>query len=39
MIEKTPIINQDNATMGVDYTAEVSQQDFSQHIHIPEQNF
>ncbi|WP_017297909.1 HEAT repeat domain-containing protein [Nodosilinea nodulosa] len=39
MSDKAPIFNQQNATIGVNYAAEGSQQDFTQHIHVPEQNF
>ena len=39
MSDKAPIFNQQNATIGVNYAAEGSQQDFTQHIHAPEQNF
>ncbi|MBE9112850.1 HEAT repeat domain-containing protein [Nodosilinea sp. LEGE 07298] len=39
MSDKAPIFNQQHATIGVNYAAEGSQQDFTQHIHAPEQNF
>ncbi|PSN15869.1 hypothetical protein C7293_05205 [filamentous cyanobacterium CCT1] len=39
MSDKAPIFNQQQATIGVNYAAEDSQQDFTQHIHAPEQNF
>ncbi|MBD1872759.1 HEAT repeat domain-containing protein [Nodosilinea sp. FACHB-131] len=39
MSEKAPIFNQQNATIGVNYAAEGSQQDVTQHIHASEQNF
>ena len=39
MSDKAPIFNQQNATIGVNYAAEGSQQDFTQHIYVPEQNF
>ncbi|MBD2028395.1 HEAT repeat domain-containing protein [Phormidium sp. FACHB-322] len=39
MSDKSPVFNQQHATIGVNYAAEGSQQDFTQHIHAPEQNF
>ncbi len=39
MSDKAPIFNQQHATIGVNYAAEGSQQDFTQHIHAPEQSF
>ena len=39
MSDKAPVFNQQHATIGVNYAAEGSQQDFIQHIHAPEQNF
>lgn len=39
MSYKAPIFNQQHATISVNHKAEGSQQDFTQHIHTPEQNF
>jgi HEAT repeat protein len=39
MSDKAPIFNQQHATIGVNYAAEGSRQEFAQHIHAPEQNF
>lgn len=39
MTDKAPIFNQQNATIGVNYAAEGSKQDFTQHINGTEQNF
>lgn len=39
MSDKAPIFNQQHATIGVNYAAEGSQQDFTQYIHAPEQSF
>jgi len=39
MTDKAPIFNQQNATIGVNYAAEGSKQDFTQYISATEQNF
>jgi hypothetical protein len=39
MTDKAPIFNQQNATIGVNYAAEGSKQEFTQHINATEQNF
>jgi hypothetical protein len=39
MTDKAPIFNQQNATIGVNYAAEGSKQEFTQHINGTEQNF
>ncbi len=39
MTDKAPIFNQQNATIGVNYAAEGSKQEFTQHTNSTEQNF
>jgi energy-coupling factor transporter ATP-binding protein EcfA2 len=39
MTDKGPIFNQENATIGVNYAAEGSKQEFTQHANSSEQNF
>ncbi|WYL93596.1 MAG: hypothetical protein HEQ35_06675 [Gloeotrichia echinulata IR180] len=39
MSEQSPIFNQQHATIGVNYAAEGSQQQFTQNINTTEQNF
>jgi len=39
MTNKAPIFNQQQATIGVNYAAEGSKQEFTQHINATEQNF
>ena len=38
MTDKSPTFNQQNATIGVNYAAEGSQQEFTQNVHAPARN-